>query len=149
MLLALTPELHSLDFYSLDGFDFGFGYLMETEERGVTPFFRSVGGAVVSTGDVLVAVRLLALAAGEDPASFGAHSLRIGGATDYVDRFGLTKAPILIAKRGRWDSDIGEIYARAAGAIVIDASVESWEAEGPELEAVISGFGQAWAEPGR
>jgi len=116
--------------------------LVPRDQWANTPLFRRMSGEAISTGDVLMAIRLAAVAAGDEPGDFGAHSARIGGATDYADRFGVVKAPILIRKRGRWDSDMGEIYARVSGLEVIDASVEIWESEGLELEAVIRGFGR-------
>ena len=64
----------------------------------------------------------------------------IGGATDFLERFGPAKATALVKARGRWESDISEIYSRASALAQIDASVEVWEAEGPELEAVTAGW---------
>jgi hypothetical protein len=109
-------------------------------ERDATAFFRTVGGRVVTTADVRVAVRCAAAAAGVAPETVGAHSLRIGGATDFLERFGPAKATALVKARGRWESDISEIYSRASALAQIDASVEVWEAEGPELEAVTAGW---------
>ena len=48
-------------------------------------------------------------AAGRDPARYGAHSLRIGGATAAL---AAGVSPQLIRMMGRWSSDIYEIYCR-------------------------------------
>ena len=47
---------------------------------------------------------------GLDPARFGAHSLRIGGATAALAA-GLSPAAIRAA--GRWGSDVYQVYTRA------------------------------------
>jgi hypothetical protein len=46
-----------------------------------TPLFRLANGQPVRTGDVRECVRALMRRIGCDPLQFGAHSLRIGGAT--------------------------------------------------------------------
>eukprot|EP00966_Prymnesium_polylepis_P161728 3737982-Prymnesium_polylepis.1 len=48
-------------------------------------------------------------AIGLDPARFGAHSLRIGGATAAL---AASVHPSVIRITGRWSSDVWEIYAR-------------------------------------
>ena len=48
-------------------------------------------------------------AAGRDPDKYGAHSLRIGGATAAL---AAGVPPSLIRLMGRWSSDIYEIYCR-------------------------------------
>ena len=55
------------------------------------------------------AVRRVMAAAGRDPGMFGAHSLRIGGATAAL---AAGVSPQLIRLMGRWSSDIYEIYCR-------------------------------------
>ena len=54
-------------------------------------------------------VKGLMSAIGEDPDRFGAHSLRIGGATAALAA-GMHPSVIRIA--GRWSSDVWELYAR-------------------------------------
>ena len=54
-------------------------------------------------------VRAVMAAAGRDPALYGAHSLRIGGATAALAA-GLSPASIRAA--GRWSSEIYQIYCR-------------------------------------
>ena len=54
-------------------------------------------------------VKWLMAEIGLDPARFGAHSLRIGGATAALAA-GFTPAQIRLL--GRWSSDVAEIYMR-------------------------------------
>ena len=66
-------------------------------------------GTPIRTRDVRIAVRCAMAAAGLDPIRFGAHSLRIGGATAAL---AAGVSPQLIRLMGRWSSDIYEIYCR-------------------------------------
>lgn len=50
------------------------------------------------------------LAIGENPAQFGTHSLRIGGATAL---FACGADETVIRTMGRWSSDIHRLYVRA------------------------------------
>ena len=118
------------------------------------PIFRhsAKGGAddAISTNDVCRIVRDVAAAAGEDPADFGGHSLRVGGASDFRDLFdcstaGLEEAERVLKKRGRWRSDIpvAFIYTRASLATALEASARLAHVDGGDIEASFS----AWAEP--
>ena len=55
-------------------------------------------------------VKALMSSVGEAPAHFGAHSLRIGGATAL---FAAGAEPHVIRTMGRWSSDIYRLYVRA------------------------------------
>ena len=79
------------------------------ERRSVTPLFRDDAGAAFRRSDVSRAVKSLMQAIGLDPACFGAHSLRIGGATAAL---AAGVHPSIIRITGRWSSDIWQIYAR-------------------------------------
>ena len=118
-----------------------------------SPIFRHSAkgglGEAYSTLDVSRIVRDVAVAAGEDPADFGAHSLRVGGASDFRDLFdcstaGLEEAERVLKKqRGRWRSDIAFIYTRASLATALEVSARLAHVDGGEIEAAFS----AWAEP--
>ena len=54
--------------------------------------------------------KTLAHSVGQDPAHFGAHSLRIGGATAL---FAAGADPTVIRTMGRWSSDCYRLYVRA------------------------------------
>ena len=85
-----------------------------------------------------------------NPADFGGHSLRVGGASDFRDLFdcstaGLEEAERVLKKRGRWRSDIpvAFIYTRASLATALEASARLAHVDGGDIEASFS----AWAEP--
>ena len=80
-------------------------------------------------------------AAGQPPQLFGAHSLRIGGATAAL---AAGVPPQLIRLMGRWSSDVYEVYCRisAQSAVRVGAAIGSatvspldskFETEGLEL----------------
>jgi hypothetical protein len=74
-----------------------------------TPLFRHSNGEAFRREEVAQMVKYLMESIGLDPAKFGAHSLRIGGATAALAA-GIQ--PTLIRVLGRWSSDIYEIYCR-------------------------------------
>jgi len=77
-----------------------------------TPLFRlrGVGGTAALTVDkIRKEIKQLMAMLGLDPARFGAHSLRIGGATAAA---AADVPPSVIRCCGRWNSDIFEIYTR-------------------------------------
>ena len=78
----------------------------------VTPLFRirsrGTNGSL-TVDQVRIEVKTLMSSLGLDPARFGAHSLRIGGATAAA---AAGVPPSVIRVMGRWNSDIFEIYTR-------------------------------------
>ena len=113
------------------------------------PIFRRAcrGGEAVAvdTRDVNGAVREVARAAGCDPGVFGAHSPRIGAATDMRDLLGAVEGKAVVKARGRWKSDIHEVYERASLGASLDASARAADVGGREVEAVFA----AWVQPAR
>ena len=77
-------------------------------DRASTPLFRR-GGAAIRVREVRDMVKVLMSRLGLDPARFGAHSLRIGGATAALAA-GLSPAAIRAA--GRWSSEVYQLYCR-------------------------------------
>ena len=75
-----------------------------------TPMFRKPNGDAYTTDEVRDLVRLLMAAIGERAEEFGAHSLRIGGATAL---FAAGADPLHIKTMGRWSSDCWRLYVRA------------------------------------
>ena len=85
---------------------------MDPVEPGMekhTPLFRHANGEAFRREDVAAMVKRIMASIGLDPARFGAHSLRIGGATAAL---AAGVQPTLIRVLGRWSSDIYEIYCR-------------------------------------
>jgi len=81
--------------------------------RGVfrfTPFFRLRSGRPITVDKLRDWVKRLMQAIGLDPAHFGAHSLRIGGATAL---FTAGADPNIIRTMGRSSSDCYRLYIRA------------------------------------
>ena len=77
-------------------------------EWASTPLF-SDGGQPIFVRDVRRMVKALMASIGADPRLFGAHSLRIGGATAALAG-GVEPAVIRVC--GRWSSDVAELYMR-------------------------------------
>lgn len=73
------------------------------------PLFCHMDGSAFDVREVRDMVKLCMQAVGLDPALFGAHSLRIGGATAAL---AAGVPPSMIRLMGRWSSDVYEIYCR-------------------------------------
>ena len=56
---------------------------------------------------------------GENPADFGTHSLRIGGATALFSQGAI---PLHIQTMGRWSSDLYKLYVRAEMSQIVEWS---------------------------
>ena len=76
-------------------------------------------------------VKALMKALGLDPACFGAHSLRIGGATAAL---AAGFQPSVIRILGRWSSDLWAIYARLSKEIAYGASATIGSTSFEDLE---------------
>ena len=102
-------------------------WLVERRRLGMPedgPLFCDARGVSFTTTQVRDAVRRCMAAVGRDPLAFGAHSLRIGGATAALSA-GVT--PAQIRMMGRWSSDVYEIYCRMseAAALRVGAAIGS------------------------
>ena len=73
------------------------------------PLFCHANGVSITTRQVREEVRAVMAAAGQRPELYGAHSLRIGGATAAL---AAGVPPGLIRLMGRWSSDVYEVYCR-------------------------------------
>ena len=78
-------------------------------QEGTTPMFRRPDGSAFTTDYVRDLVRCVMAAVGENPLEFGAHSLRIGGATAAL---AAGMSPSTIRAAGRWSSEVYRIYCR-------------------------------------
>lgn len=106
----------------------------------VTPMFAKTDGAAVRTTDVLAYIRQAATALSLPAGDFDARALRIGGATDLLDMFGPAEAERFIKSRGRWATDIGNIYARPSVDTEMAASAALSRADGTDMEAFRNGY---------
>ena len=94
----------------------------------------------MSTAHYRVAVREAATLLGENPKDFGAHSTRIGGASDLA---GTGRASqLLLQAKGRWASDIGRIYARMTRKALVAVSDLMYACKGRDLEELMPDFVQ-------
>lgn len=107
------------------------------------PLFVGHNAKPWRTTDTRQLARDFAAMLGLQSEDFGAKSFRIGGATDYRAVFGAAKAERLIKQRGRWWSDIHQLYERALAEEHLHASAAVGSARGAELEALCEG----WAQP--
>jgi hypothetical protein len=105
------------------------------------PLFAHPDGSAFCTSDVREIMQDVAKAAGEPAAEFGATSGRSGGATDLRDAVGAEAIP-LIKQRGRWGSDIAEIYQRALARQQLRGSASMGDATGADIESLIKGWRQ-------
>ena len=124
------------------------------ELRATTPLFRrrvarrGGGGGAPAVRHTTVpqmreTVRRFAQAAGVHKyvkAHWGAHSCRIGGATDLASTGKASQ--LLLRAKGRWSSDIGAIYARLTQRSLLAASRLMQKARGRDLEEIIPSFVQ-------
>ena len=106
------------------------------------PLFRTGPRAAMSTGRFRALLKKYAEKLGFDPAEFGAHSARIGGATDLAASGPGGASELLIQAKGRWQSDIGKIYTRMTRRAHLAASDLMHRARGRDLEELIPSFTQ-------
>ena len=85
----------------------------------------------------------MAAAAGIPPGVVGGKLWRIGGATDLWEVLGAERAKDHIKRRGRWKSDIWEVYQRTLLGAQLDAAAGMATARDEDIEAVCPG----WVQP--
>ena len=108
------------------------------DQRARTPLFR-LGTKPLSVSGLRRFARRLMRAAGQSGARVGAHSMRIGGATDLADQ---DASPLLLQAKGRWSSDIGRIYARMTRRAQLAASRMMQRRGARDLEEIFPTFAQ-------
>ena len=84
----------------------------------------------------------MARLAGIDETHVGAKALRIGGATDCRECTG-EAGKALVKRRGRWASDIAEIYQRELVGTQLELSARMGAAFDASLEEMVPG----WVQP--
>jgi hypothetical protein len=106
------------------------------------PLFTRPSGSMWTTEDSRKLFKRIAEAAGIDPSSVGGKASRIGGSTDAKDRTG-EAGKAIIKRRGRWASDVAEVYQRELLGEQLDLSAALGDAVGEDLESLCEG----WAQP--
>ena len=138
---ALAGELPPLDFRGAPAD----GWWLSPPARRQQPFaadadpFFTKNNVIWRTGDSRELFRRICRVGGAaDWESAGASSGRSGGATDLKARQG-PGSEQLIKDRGRWDSDVGDIYARDSLDTQIQTSLDIGLAGGTDLESYVKG----------
>jgi hypothetical protein len=85
------------------------------------------------------------MSVGMDPDLHVGYSLRIGGASDLEESLGSERAEAVTRQRGRWRSDIHNIYRRTTPREQLDASAAMLHAAGHTVESLLPG----WVQPTR
>ena len=107
----------------------------------------------MQTSDVTEFCKADAARLGLDAAEYFGNMWRVGGATDLLEApnnkdgpsLTVEEATKLIKARGRWWTDIHQIYSRWSVAAHADASLAITLADGIDVEDMVPGF----AQPGR
>lgn len=103
----------------------------------VTPLFRTGTGAGMTRDQFAKFVKRVARTLRFDPKHFGAHSPRIGGATDVSDQ-----SPLMLQAKGRWAGDIGKIYARLTRRGLVRQSRAMQRRGAKDMEEIYEAFAQ-------
>jgi hypothetical protein len=111
--------------------------------RANAPLFVRADGQAYTTKDVDALGSRMAAAAGIPPGVVGGKLWRIGGATDLWEVLGAERAKDHIKRRGRWKSDIWEVYQRTLLGAQLDAAAGMATARDEDIEAVCPG----WVQP--
>ena len=109
-----------------------------------TAFFRNEAGEVWSTRDSQQLAKEIAAWAGLPPDECGGKAFRIGGATDLREVHG-AGAQFLIKERGRWGSDVAQLYQRSLLQAQLDLSVGMGVAHTRDMEEMV----KDWVQPAR
>ena len=109
------------------------------------PFFTTADNSSAwTTEDSKNLARSMGLRLGMEPRHLGGKSFRIGGATDMREALG-EGSKETIKQRGRWATDVAEVYQRALIKSHLDASVAMGSAQASrDLEEFCNG---SWAQP--
>ena len=156
---SVTAPLGSDPMCTFDALRMAWHYLAESIPRAQwasTLFFR----VAIELGDdpriwrplrpldVTVWVCAVAEAAGLPPGSRGSRALRMGGASDMYDIWG-PAAERFIRERGRWGSDVAQIYQRVSAAAHGDISRTIGDSVGADLQSMLTGWCQTAVSHGR
>jgi len=101
------------------------------KDKPKTPLFRRRDGGVFTTRDLYDNVKAMTKAIGLDPRFYGAHSLRIGGATAALACAGGNEVVVKIL--GYWVSEAVRIYTKPTKSMVCELSRSMTEALSTEM----------------
>jgi hypothetical protein len=104
------------------------------------PLFTGSGGKPMTTARFRALNKRYGALLGWSPKEAGAHTPRIGGATEYAATGQASQ--LLLEAKGRWSSDIAKIYARMTRRAHMAASDLMFQARGRDLEEIMPDFVQ-------
>ena len=107
-------------------------------EPDSAPLFTATSGARMTTAHFRAQNKRLAQLLGWDPKEAGAHTPRIGGASDYAGTGEVSQ--LMLEAKGRWSGDIARIYARMTRRAHMAASDQMFKAKGRDLEELMPEF---------
>ena len=116
---------------------------VHVKDHKTTAFFASVNGKIYNTAKVRDIARNIATLLGQPAHQYGGKSFRIGGASDILEAYQGDSEKIL-RQRGRWQTDIGKIYARGSVTANFATSRGMTFAPGADLERQTG-----WRQPRR
>ena len=102
----------------------------------------------LADSDIVRWVKEAAVASGVDPTRRAGRALRMGGAADLYDIFG-PAGERYIRERGRWASDVAQIYQRVSASAHGDLSRMIGDSSGLDLQSMLSGWSQLAVSHGR
>ena len=105
-------------------------------------FFSYQSGEIFRTSTMRMLARRVATLAGLDTALVGAKSFRVGGATDLRALLG-EAGRAMIKQRGRWASDVAEVYQRP----LLGEQLQASAMVGSVVSASIEELAMGWAAP--
>jgi len=111
--------------------------------RANAPLFIRADGQAYETKDVDALGSRMAAAAGIPATAVGGKLWRIGGTTDLWEALGMERSKDHIKRRGRWKTDIWEVYQRVLLGDQLDAAAGMASAHDEDMEAVCPG----WVQP--
>ena len=116
------------------------------EKRASTPLFRAAGSKrfshkAINKQRFVRLCKLIAKACGIPVAWVAGHSARIGGATDLMAAM-KSGCSAQLKGRGRWASDVADIYARLTRKAMLQASRLMHKGKGRSLEEIYPTFTQ-------
>lgn len=105
------------------------------------PLFLCRGGKPMTTPHFRALVKRYAKILGFKEIEFGAHSPRIGGASELMAHPG-SCSELLLQAKGSWDSQIGRIYTRLTRRAHLAASDCMFQTAGCDLEEILPEFAE-------
>ena len=110
------------------------------------PFFTQPGNMIYNTSYAAKVFKSIARAAGLNDEEVGGKAGRIGGSIDWRQQLGEDGASRVMKQRGRWHSDVSEVYQRPLLTSHLAPSMMIGSNHGASIEDLCADFAQsAWS----